>query len=275
MSGLKVRQTLIASLIATLSMTSGAQEQTLNSEYGSGLRVVADDIYVGSSLDATTSISNPDNTDNFTLNFSQGGTIKNLGTLNVDGGILFNNGGVLENIGTIEVTNPKYLPITSDIKQSIRGTNAKISAKNINAEGGEVYLYGNSQLSVTNEITADSLVFANSTLNANQGSVKIKSIELTNGAQISGSAQIESISISANNSSISAKKLTTDSLGLTNSSAVTISGELSVTGKTSMIDSEIKGADQFTSSSLEIRGNSSVTASAVIIQNDLNVIMCS
>ena len=270
MSGLKVRQTLIASLIATLSMTSGAQEQTLNSEYGSGLRVVADDIYVGSSLDATTSISNPDNTDNFTLNFSQGGTIKDLGTLNVDGGILFNNGGVLENIGTIEVTNPKYLP-TSDIKQSIRGTNAKISVKNINAEGGEVYLYNNSQLSVINEITADSLVFANSTLNANKGSVKIKSIELTE-AQISGSAQIESISISANHSSISAEKLTADSLGLTKSSSINISGDLYVEGKTSMIDSNIIGAKQFTSSTLEIRGNSSVIADSVIIHSDLSVI---
>lgn len=252
-------------------MTSGAQGQTLNSEYGSGLRVVADDIYVGSSLDATTSISNPDNTDNFTLNFSQGGTIKELGTLNVDGGILFHNGGVLKNIGTIEVTNPKYLP-TSDIKQSIRGTKADISANNINAEGSEVYLYDGSKLSVTEKITADSLVFDNSTLSGNQSTIKIKSIKLTNNAQISGSAQIESISISANHSSISAEKLTTDSLGLTKSSSINISGDLYVKGKTSMIDSNIIGAKQFTSSTLEIRGNSSVTANAVIIQNDLNVI---
>lgn len=269
MSGLKVRQTLIASLIATLSMTVGAQEQTLNSEYGSGLTVKPDDLYVGSSLDATTSISNPNNKDYFTVTLT-GGTIKNLGTLNVDGGILFNKGGTLENIGTIQLTNPKYQP--SDIKQSIRGTKADISANNINAEGSEVYLYDGSKLSVTEKITADSLVFDNSTLSGNQSTIKIKSIKLTNNAQISGSAQIVSNSISGNRASINAAKLTTDSLGLTNSSAVTISGELSVTGKTSMIDSEIKGADQFTSSSLEIRGNSSVTAGAVIIQNDLNVI---
>lgn len=269
MSGLKVRQTLIASLIATLSMTVGAQEQTLNSEYGSGLTVKPDDLYVGSSLDATTSISNPNNKDYFTVTLT-GGTIKNLGTLNVDGGILFNKGGTLENIGTIQLTNPKYQP--SDIKQSIRGTKADIRANNINAEGSEVYLYDGSKLSVTEKITADSLVFDNSTLSGNQSTIKIKSIKLTNNAQISGSAQIVSNSISGNRASINAAKLTTDSLGLTNSSAVTISGELSVTGKTSMIDSEIKGADQFTSSSLEIRGNSSVTAGAVIIQNDLNVI---
>lgn len=269
MSGLKVRQTLIASLIATLSMTVGAQEQTLNSEYGSGLTVKPDDLYVGSSLDATTSISNPNNKDYFTVTLT-GGTIKNLGTLNVDGGILFNKGGTLENIGTIQLTNPKYQP--SDIKQSIRGTKADISANNINAEGSEVYLYDGSKLSVTEKITADSLVFDSSALSGNQSTIKIKSIKLTNNAQISGSAQIVSNSISGNRASINAAKLTTDSLGLTNSSAVTISGELSVTGKTSMIDSEIKGADQFTSSSLEIRGNSSVTAGAVIIQNDLNVI---
>ena len=269
MSGLKVRQTLIASLIATLSMTVGAQEQTLNSEYGSGLTVKADDLYVGSSLDATTSISNPNNTNHFTVILT-GGTIKDLGTLNVDGGILFNKGGTLENIGTIQLTNPKYQP--SDIKQSIRGTKADISANNINAEGSEVYLYDGSKLSVTEKITADSLVFDSSALSGNQSTIKIKSIKLTNNAQISGSAQIVSNSISGNRASINAAKLTTDSLGLTNSSAVTISGELSVTGKTSMIDSEIKGADQFTSSSLEIRGNSSVTAGAVIIQNDLNVI---
>lgn len=122
------------------------------------------------------------------------------------------------------------------------------------------------------KITADSLVFDDSTLSGNQSTIEIKSIKLTNNAQISGSAQIVSNSISGSGASINAAKLTTDSLGLTNSSAVTISGELSVTGKTSMIDSEIKGADQFTSSSLEIRGNSSVTAGAVIIQNDLNVI---
>ena len=269
MSGLKVRQTLIASLIATLSMTVGAQEQTLNSEYGSGLTVKADDLYVGSSLDATTSISNPNNTNHFTVILT-GGTIKDLGTLNVDGGILFNKGGTLENIGTIQLTNPKYQP--SDIKQSIRGTKADISANNINAEGSEVYLYDDSKLSVTEKITADSLVFDDSTLSGNQITIEIKSIKLTNNAQISGSAQIVSNSISGSGASINAAKLTTDSLGLTNSSAVTISGELSVTGKTSMIDSEIKGADQFTSSSLEIRGNSSVTAGAVIIQNDLNVI---
>ncbi len=269
MSGLKVRQTLIASLIATLSMTVGAQEQTLNSEYGSGLTVKADDLYVGSSLDATTSISNPNNTNHFTVILT-GGTIKDLGTLNVDGGILFNKGGTLENIGTIQLTNPKYQP--SDIKQSIRGTKADISANNINAEGSEVYLYDDSKLSVTKKITADSLVFDDSTLSGNQSTIEIKSIKLTNNAQISGSAQIVSNSISGSGASINAAKLTTDSLGLTNSSAVTISGELSVTGKTSMIDSEIKGADQFTSSSLEIRGNSSVTAGAVIIQNDLNVI---
>lgn len=269
MSGLKVRQTLIASLIATLSMTVGAQEQTLNSEYGSGLTVKADDLYVGSSLDATTSISNPNNTNHFTVILT-GGTIKDLGTLNVDGGILFNKGGTLENIGTIQLTNPKYQP--SDIKQSIRGTKADISANNINAEGSEVYLYDGSKLSVTQKITADSLVFDDSTLSGNQSTIEIKSIKLTNNAQISGSAQIVSNSISGSGASINAAKLTTDSLGLTNSSAVTISGELSVTGKTSMIDSEIKGADQFTSSSLEIRGNSSVTAGAVIIQNDLNVI---
>lgn len=270
MSGLKVRQTLIASLIATLSMTVGAQEQTLNSEYGSGLTVKPDDLYVGSSLDATTSISNPNNTNHFTVILT-GGTIKNLGTLNVDGGILFNQGGTLENIGTIQLTNPKYQP--SDIKQSIRGTEADINANNINAEGSEVYLYDDSKLSVTEKITADSLVFdGGSTLSGNQSTIEIKSIKLTNNAQISGSAQIVSNSISGSRASINAAKLTTDSLGLTNSSAVTISGELSVTGKTSMIDSEIKGADQFTSSSLEIRGNSSVTANAVIIQNDLNVI---
>lgn len=269
MSGLKVRQTLIASLIATLSMTVGAQEQTLNSEYGSGLTVKADDLYVGSSLDATTSISNPNNTNHFTVILT-GGTIKDLGTLNVDGGILFNKGGTLENIATIQLTNPKYQP--SDIKQSIRGTKADISANNINAEGSEVYLYDDSKLSVTEKITADSLVFDDSTLSGNQSTIEIKSIKLTNNAQISGSAQIVSNSISGSGASINAAKLTTDSLGLTNSSAVTISGELSVTGKTSMIDSEIKGADQFTSSSLEIRGNSSVTAGAVIIQNDLNVI---
>lgn len=269
MSGLKVRQTLIASLIATLSMTVGAQEQTLNSEYGSGLTVKADDLYVGSSLDATTSISNPNNTNHFTVILT-GGTMKDLGTLNVDGGILFNKGGILENIGTIQLTNPKYQP--SDIKQSIRGTKADISANNINAEGSEVYLYDDSKLSVTEKITADSLVFDDSTLSGNQSTIEIKSIKLTNNAQISGSAQIVSNSISGSGASINAAKLTTDSLGLTNSSAVTISGELSVTGKTSMIDSEIKGADQFTSSSLEIRGNSSVTAGAVIIQNDLNVI---
>ena len=269
MSGLKVRQTLIASLIATLSMTVGAQEQTLNSEYGSGLTVKADDLYVGSSLDATTSISNPNNTNHFTVILT-GGTIKDLGTLNVDGGILFNKGGTLVNIGTIQLTNPKYQP--SDIKQSIRGTKADISANNINAEGSEVYLYDGSKLSVTQKITADSLVFDDSTLSGNQSTIEIKSIKLTNNAQISGSAQIVSNSISGSGASINAAKLTTDSLGLTNSSAVTISGELSVTGKTSMIDSEIKGADQFTSSSLEIRGNSSVTAGAVIIQNDLNVI---
>lgn len=269
MSGLKVRQTLIASLIATLSMTVGAQEQTLNSEYGSGLTVKADDLYVGSSLDATTSISNPNNTNHFTVILT-GGTMKDLGTLNVDGGILFNKGGTLENIGTIQLTNPKYQP--SDIKQSIRGTKADISANNINAEGSEVYLYDDSKLSVTEKITADSLVFDDSTLSGNQSTIEIKSIKLTNNAQISGSAQIVSNSISGSGASINAAKLTTDSLGLTNSSAVTISGELSVTGKTSMIDSEIKGADQFTSSSLEIRGNSSVTANAVIIQNDLNVI---
>lgn len=269
MSGLKVRQTLIASLIATLSMTVGAQEQTLNSEYGSGLTVKADDLYVGSSLDATTSISNPNNTNHFTVILT-GGTMKDLGTLNVDGGILFNKGGTLENIGTIQLTNPKYQP--SDIKQSIRGTKADISANNINAEGSEVYLYDDSKLSVTEKITADSLVFDDSTLSGNQSTIEIKSIKLTNNAQISGSAQIVSNSISGSGASINAAKLTTDSLGLTNSSAVTISGELSVTGKTSMIDSEIKGADQFTSSSLEIRGNSSVTAGAVIIQNDLNVI---
>lgn len=146
MSGLKVRQTLIASLIATLSMTVGAQEQTLNSEYGSGLTVKADDLYVGSSLDATTSISNPNNTNHFTVILT-GGTMKDLGTLNVDGGILFNKGGTLENIGTIQLTNPKYQP--SDIKQSIRGTKADISANNINAEGSEVYLYDDSKLSVT------------------------------------------------------------------------------------------------------------------------------
>lgn len=270
MSGLKVRQTLIASLIATLSMTVGAQEQTLNSEYGSGLTVKPDDLYVGSSLDATTSISNPNNTNHFTVILT-GGTIKDLGTLNVDGGILFNQGGTLENIGTIQLTNPKYQP--SDIKQSIRGTKADINANNINAEGSEVYLYDDSKLSVTEKITADSLVFDDySTLSGNQSTIEIKSIKLTNKAQISGSAQIVSNSISGSRASINAAKLTTDSLGLTNSSAVTISGELSVTGKTSMIDSEIKGADQFTSSSLEIRGNSSVTANAVIIQNDLNVI---
>ena len=269
MSGLKVRQTLIASLIATLSMTVGAQEQTLNSEYGSGLTVKPDDLYVGSSLDATTSISNPNNTNHFTVILT-GGTIKDLGTLNVDGGILFNKGGTLENIGTIQLTNPKYQP--SDIKQSIRGTKADISANNINAEGSEVYLYDDSKLSVTEKITVDSLVFDDSTLSGNQSTIEIKSIKLTNNAQISGSAQIVSNSISGSGASINAAKLTTDSLGLTNSSAVTISGELSVTGKTSMIDSEIKGADQFTSSSLEIRGNSSVTAGAVIIQNDLNVI---
>lgn len=269
MSGLKVRQTLIASLIATLSMTVGAQEQTLNSEYGSGLTVKADDLYVGSSLDATTSISNPNNTNHFTVILT-GGTMKDLGTLNVDGGILFNKGGTLENIGTIQLTNPKYQP--SDIKQSIRGTKADISANNINAEGSEVYLYDDSKLSVTEKITADSLVFDDSTLSGNQSTIEIKSIKLTNNAQISGSAQIVSNSISGSGASINAAKLTTDSLGLTNSSAVTISGELSVTGKTSMIDSEIKGADQFTSSSLEIRGNSSVTAGAVIIHNDLNVI---
>lgn len=269
MSGLKVRQTLIASLIATLSMTVGAQEQTLNSEYGSGLTVKADDLYVGSSLDATTSISNPNNTNHFTVILT-GGTIKDLGTLNVDGGILFNKGGTLVNIGTIQLTNPKYQP--SDIKQSIRGTKADISANNINAEGSEVYLYDGSKLSVTQKITADSLVFDDSTLSGNQSTIEIKSIKLTNNAQISGSAQIVSNSISGSGASINAAKLTTDSLGLTNSSAVTISGELSVAGKTSMIDSEIKGADQFTSSSLEIRGNSSVTAGAVIIQNDLNVI---
>lgn len=270
MSGLKVRQTLIASLIATLSMTVGAQEQTLNSEYGSGLTVKPDDLYVGSSLDATTSISNPNNTNHFTVILT-GGTIKDLGTLNVDGGILFNQGGTLENIGTIQLTNPKYQP--SDIKQSIRGTKADINANNINAEGSEVYLYDASILSVTEKITADSLVFDDySTLSGNQSTIEIKSIKLTNNAQISGSAQIVSNSISGSRASINAAKLTTDSLGLTNSSAVTISGELSVTGKTSMIDSEIKGADQFTSSSLEIRGNSSVTANAVIIQNNLNVI---
>lgn len=270
MSGLKVRQTLIASLIATLSMTVGAQEQTLNSEYGSGLTVKPDDLYVGSSLYATTSISNPNNTNHFTVILT-GGTIKDLGTLNVDGGILFNQGGTLENIGTIQLTNPKYQP--SDIKQSIRGTKADINANNINAEGSEVYLYDDSKLSVTEKITADSLVFDDySTLSGNQSTIEIKSIKLTNNAQISGSAQIVSNSISGSRASINAAKLTTDSLGLTNSSAVTISGELSVTGKTSMIDSEIKGADQFTSSSLEIRGNSSVTANAVIIQNDLNVI---
>lgn len=270
MSGLKVRQTLIASLIATLSMTVGAQEQTLNSEYGSGLTVKPDDLYVGSSLDATTSISNPNNTNHFTVILT-GGTIKNLGTLNVDGGILFNQGGTLESIGTIQLTNPKYQP--SDIKQSIRGTKADINANNINAEGSEVYLYDDSKLSVTEKITADSLVFDDySTLSGNQSTIEIKSIKLTNNAQISGSAQIVSNSISGSRASINAAKLTTDSLGLTNSSAVTISGALSVTGKTSMIDSEIKGADQFTSSSLEIRGNSSVTANAVIIQNDLNVI---
>lgn len=270
MSGLKVRQTLIASLIATLSMTVGAQEQTLNSEYGSGLTVKPDDLYVGSSLDATTSISNPNNTNHFTVILT-GGTIKDLGTLNVDGGILFNQGGTLESIGTIQLTNPKYQP--SDIKQSIRGTKADINANNINAEGSEVYLYDDSKLSVTEKITADSLVFDDySTLSGNQSTIEIKSIKLTNNAQISGSAQIVSNSISGSRASINAAKLTTDSLGLTNSSAVTISGELSVTGKTSMIDSEIKGADQFTSSSLEIRGNSSVTANAVIIQNDLNVI---
>lgn len=270
MSGLKVRQTLIASLIATLSMTVGAQEQTLNSEYGSGLTVKPDDLYVGSSLDATTSISNPNNTNHFTVILT-GGTIKDLGTLNVDGGILFNQGGTLENIGTIQLTNPKYQP--SDIKQSIRGTKADINANNINAEGSEVYLYDDSKLSVTEKITADSLVFDDySTLSGNQSTIEIKSIKLTNNAQISGSAQIVSNSISGSRASINAAKLTTDSLGLTNSSAVTISGELSVTGKTSMIDSEIKGADQFTSSSLEIRGNSSVTANAVLIQNDLNVI---
>ena len=270
MSGLKVRQTLIASLIATLSMTVGAQEQTLNSEYGSGLTVKPGDLYVGSSLDATTSISNPNNKDHFTVTLT-GGTIKNLGTLNVDGGILFNKGGTLENIGTIQLTNPKYQP--SDIKQSIRGTKADINANNINAEGSEVYLYDDSKLSVTEKITADSLVFDDySTLSGNQSTIEIKSIKLTNNAQISGSAQIMSNSISGSGASINATKLTADSLGLTNSSAVTISGELSVTGKTSMIDSEIKGADQFTSSSLEIRGNSSVTANAVIIQNDLNVI---
>lgn len=269
MSGLKVRQTLIASLIATLSMTVGAQEQTLNSEYGSGLTVKPDDLYVGSSLDATTSISNPNNTNDFTVILT-GGTIKDLGTLNVDGGILFNQGGTLVSIGTIQLTNPKYQP--SDIKQSIRGTKADISANNINAEGSEVYLYDGSKLSVKQKITADSLVFDDSTLSGNQSTIEIKSIKLTNNAQISGSAQIVSNSISGSGASINAAKLTTDSLGLTNSSAVTISGELSVTGKTSMIDSEIKGADQFTSSSLEIRGNSSVTAGAVIIQNDLNVI---
>lgn len=269
MSGLKVRQTLIASLIATLSMTVGAQEQTLNSEYGSGLTVKPDDLYVGSSLDATTSISNPNNTNDFTVILT-GGTIKNLGTLNVDGGILFNQGGTLVDIGTIQLTNPKYQ--LSDIKQSIRGTKADISANNINAEGSEVYLYDGSKLSVKQKITADSLVFDDSTLSGNQSTIEIKSIKLTNNAQISGSAQIVSNSISGSGASINAAKLTTDSLGLTNSSAVTISGELSVTGKTSMIDSEIKGADQFTSSSLEIRGNSSVTAGAVIIQNDLNVI---
>lgn len=270
MSGLKVRQTLIASLIATLSMTVGAQEQTLNSEYGSGLTVKPDDLYVGSSLDATTSISNPNNTNHFTVILT-GGTIKDLGTLNVDGGILFNQGGTLESIGTIQLTNPKYQP--SDIKQSIRGTKADINANNINAEGSEVYLYDDSKLSVTEKITADSLVFDDySTLSGNQSTIEIKSIKLTNNAQISGSAQIVSNSISGSRASINAAKLTTDSLGLTNSSAVTISGELSVTGKTSMIDSEIKAADQFTSSSLEIRGNSSVTANAVIIQNDLNVI---
>ena len=270
MSGLKVRQTLIASLIATLSMTVGAQEQTLNSEYGSGLTVKPDDLYVGSSLDATTSISNPNNTNHFTVILT-GGTIKDLGTLNVDGGILFNQGGTLKNIGTIQLTNPKYQP--SDIKQSIRGTKADINANNINAEGSEVYLYDDSKLSVTEKITADSLVFDDySTLSGNQSTIEIKSIKLTNNAQISGSAQIVSNSISGSRASINAAKLTTDSLGLTNSSAVTISGELSVTGKTSMIDSEIKGADQFTSSSLEIRGNSSVTSNAVIIQNDLNVI---
>ena len=270
MSGLKVRQTLIASLIATLSMTVGAQEQTLNSEYGSGLTVKPDDLYVGSPLDATTSISNPNNTNHFTVILT-GGTIKNLGTLNVDGGILFNQGGTLESIGTIQLTNPKYQP--SDIKQSIRGTKADINANNINAEGSEVYLYDDSKLSVTEKITADSLVFDDySTLSGNQSTIEIKSIKLTNNAQISGSAQIVSNSISGSRASINAAKLTTDSLGLTNSSAVTISGALSVTGKTSMIDSEIKGADQFTSSSLEIRGNSSVTANAVIIQNDLNVI---
>ena len=270
MSGLKVRQTLIASLIATLSMTVGAQEQTLNSEYGSGLTVKPDDLYVGSPLDATTSISNPNNTNHFTVILT-GGTIKNLGTLNVDGGILFNQGGTLESIGTIQLTNHKYQP--SDIKQSIRGTKADINANNINAEGSEVYLYDDSKLSVTEKITADSLVFDDySTLSGNQSTIEIKSIKLTNNAQISGSAQIVSNSISGSRASINAAKLTTDSLGLTNSSAVTISGALSVTGKTSMIDSEIKGADQFTSSSLEIRGNSSVTAGAVIIQNDLNVI---
>ena len=270
MSGLKVRQTLIASLIATLSMTVGAQEQTLNSEYGSGLTVKPDDLYVGSSLDATTSISNPNNTNDFTVILTWG-TIKNLGTLNVDGVILFNQGGTLESIGTIQLTNPKYQP--SDIKQSIRGTKADINANNINAEGSEVYLYDDSKLSVTEKITADSLVFDDySTLSGNQSTIEIKSIKLTNNAQISGSAQIVSNSISGSRASINAAKLTTDSLGLTNSSAVTISGALSVTGKTSMIDSEIKGADQFTSSSLEIRGNSSVTANAVIIQNDLNVI---
>ena len=91
MNSLKVKQTLIASLIASLSMSAGAEDRILQAEYESGLSIGKDIVYVGTIAD-TTSVTNPKNTNHFTLKFT-GGTLKDLGTLAVDGGILFNGGG--------------------------------------------------------------------------------------------------------------------------------------------------------------------------------------
>lgn len=268
MNSLKIRKTLIASLIATLSMSAVAEDRTLKSEYDTGLAVSSDVVYIGSSTDATTSISNPNNEADFTVTIR--GSIKDLGTLNVKGGIVL-NGGRLESIGSLQLTEPKYPSHENpSLNQSIRGYNAEIEVGTIDAVG-EVYLDGNSQLSTSKQFKADALVSESSELNGNESTIEIKSIQLSNGAKITGSAQITSNTFSSQNSSITAAKLSTDSLNLTGST-VSIAGELSVEDKTSIINSKIENADQFTSSTLEIRGDSSVTADSVIVQNDLYVI---
>ena len=270
MNSLNIRKTLIASLIATLSVSAVAEDRTLKSGYDSGLSVSTDVVYVGSSPDATTSISNPENKDNFTVVLRGG--IKDLGTLNVAGGILL-NGGTLDNLGTLQLTEPKFSSHENPtLNQSIRAFNAQINVGTIDAEG-EVYLSDNSQLSITKKITADALVSNKSKLNGNESTIEIKSIQLSNGAEITGSAQIISDSFRAMNSSaVKAASLSTDSLSLTGSSTATISGDVTVTDKTTMIDSQIETGTQFKSSNLEIRGKSSVKADTVIIENDLFVI---